>query len=512
MEFVVKNIKGKDLLELKSAKSNEIKYLKLYFKRRVDKWQFKKKEGSAWDGYINFFFGYRWLPFGLWKELVEYSSEAEIPLEIDGLMSKFDVSIDRNKFKEFCLNLFKSHPEITPRNYQIETAYKILRWRKSSAELATGAGKSLIIYLVCAYLKLIKNKCKVLLIVPNVTLVEQMVDDFKEYDYDEKVNFNFRTVFSGKKIKSDNPEITISTFHSAVKKDEDFFKSFNVGILDEAHKISAASVRKVLDYWGEYDIVSGLTGTMPNKSDASYFTLQQYTGPVIKKISARELMDAGYITPCKVKIIKMNWVSDSIREKLYKHFIKGSEERKGLLNIEKSLIVQSEKRLNKIVDIITKFNTNRLVLFQNIKDGYGKKIVDKLKSLVNCNVYYIDGKVKKEDRIEILKKMKKGGDDILVASYQTLGTGVSIKPIEHIFFTESYKSKDIIRQSIGRGVRQFKNKKMVYIIDFVDDFSYNGESLKQMTPWENYHLKHHLERISIYEDQEFPYSIFETTF
>ena len=43
--------------------------------------------------------------------------------------------------------------------------------------------------------------------------------------------------------------------------------------------------------------------------------------------------------------------------------------------------------------------------------------------------------------------MEKNDDVIIVASYGTFSTGISIKNIHNIFFTESFKSEVIIRQS-----------------------------------------------------------------
>ena len=65
---------------------------------------------------------------------------------------------------------------------------------------------------------------------------------------------------------------------------------------------------------------------------------------------------------------------------------------------------------------------------------------------------------------------EKGAAVVIVASYGTFSTGISIKNIHNIFLTESFKSDTIIRQSIGRGLRKLAGKDTVKIVDFVDDF------------------------------------------
>ena len=73
-----------------------------------------------------------------------------------------------------------------------------------------------------------------------------------------------------------------------------------------------------------------------------------------------------------------------------------------------------------------------------------------------------------------------------------------------IFFTESFKSEIIIRQSIGRGLRLHKEKDVLSIVDFVDNFCYDG--------WKNYLYKHGDARQKIYKEQKFPYDVKKVNF
>lgn len=86
----------------------------------------------------------------------------------------------------------------------------------------------------------------------------------------------------------------------------------------------------------------------------------------------------------------------------------------------------------------------------------------------------------------------------------TFSTGISIKKIHNIFFTESFKSEVIIRQSIGRGLRQHESKTDVLIVDFVDNIC--------TLEWENYLYKHGIERRRIYKQEEFAYEIKKVSF
>ena len=82
-----------------------------------------------------------------------------------------------------------------PYDYQIETAYKILRNRYCMAEVATSGGKSLVISIIMFYiLKHLNPEAKFLIIVPSITLVTQFYENIMEYNY----GFNFLAKYGDK--------------------------------------------------------------------------------------------------------------------------------------------------------------------------------------------------------------------------------------------------------------------------------------------------------------------------
>ena len=100
--------------------------------------------------------------------------------------------------------------------------------------------------------------------------------------------------------------------------------------------------------------------------------------------------------------------------------------------------------------------------------------------------------------------MEAGDEVVIVASYGTFSTGISIKKIHNIFFTESFKSEVIIRQSIGRCLRQHASKDKFLIIDFVDDI--------RTDEWDNYLYKHGKVRQGIYKQEKFDYTVKKVEF
>jgi superfamily II DNA or RNA helicase len=203
----------------------------------------------------------------------------------------------------------------------------------------------------------------------------------------------------------------------------------------------------------------------------------------------------------------MNYLETEAREKLEelrsrKAEIDGSK----LLDLEKRLVIENRSRFLFVCDFISKTTKNSLVLFQNVKDSYGRRIYDYLREKTQDKViFYVDGSTSPEQRDDYINRMEEGEDKILIASFGTFSTGISINNIHNVFFVESYKSEKIVRQSIGRGMRLHGEKDRVNVIDFVDDFSITKNN-------KNYLLKHGEERIKIYKEQGFPYKKYRVQF
>lgn len=489
---------NKKFLIIESCTEAEYKQLKLSLTKKIEGWRFHPlvKKG-VWDGTICFVKGNR-IPSGLWKEVRDVCNEFGFEYNVTGVTRLFNKHIDEEEFMLWCDDFFADLP-FKPRYYQIDAAYKILKYRRCLAELATSAGKTLISYIVMAYLLKELQYKKILMIVPNVSLVLQSSGDFEEYNND-KLNLKIQQVYAGAKIKKDS-NIVVGTFQSLVKMDQEFFDQFDVVFVDETHKANSNSIQKILDKMWHCDYRFGLSGTIAKKDTLSRLSLMSSLGPLVVQVKASLLQEEGYIANCHVTQIMLNYATESQRE-AFSNLHKKAFDRQKIFGLEQRFINESEKRLDWICDFIDKIATkNTLVLFHRIE--YGEKIYDILRNKKNNKVYFIDGSTKADFREEYRKRMETNNDVILVASYGTLSTGVSIKTIYNIVFVESFKSDIIIKQSIGRGLRKNENKDSVEIYDIVDDIRCNEEGHK----WQNYIYRHGIERRRIYEEESFPYDI-----
>jgi hypothetical protein len=151
----------KETEKLIVQESSRIEYhqLQLSLTRKVKGWKFHPlvKRG-IWNGEVSCFDGGK-INLGLWKECVKACQMAGTKFD---MINKEDFPINRDitleDLTEFCKNYFKGHQyqdkktmewkDFIPHDYQIETAFKILKNRYCIGEVATSGGKSLIISII----------------------------------------------------------------------------------------------------------------------------------------------------------------------------------------------------------------------------------------------------------------------------------------------------------------------------------------------------------------------------
>jgi superfamily II DNA or RNA helicase len=491
---------NKQLLRVDDATSLELEQLNISLTKRIDSWRFNPlvKKG-VWDGYITYIKDDKWIPAGLWKEVMDICKEYRFELKINGISELFDRGINQESFQSWVDDFFEDS-DITPRDYQVEAAYNILKFRKCLSELATSAGKTLISFLTVAYILEKQKAEKILFIVPNVSLVIQASEDFADYNYRNQVNIKIQQIYSGQKIRAGR-NVVIGTYQSLIKKKAEYFDQFDAVIIDETHKAKSQSIKTILSKCKNADYRYGLSGTIPKTGTLDRLTLMAYTGPLITEVSANFLQTEGYIANCRVKVIEMDYATEGAKN-AFKEMAFNKYESKDVFKFEQNYVINSPGRLNFICNIISRVRGNSLVLFHRIE--HGQKIYEKLRQESDKTIYYVDGGTDKDIREEYKKKMEAGNEVVIVASYGTFSTGISIKKIHNIFFTESFKSEVIIRQSIGRGLRQHESKDSVTIIDFVDDIS--------SPDWDNYLIRHAKARQKIYREQKFKYDIKKVKF
>lgn len=512
----------KQVFDIKEAERIEINQLKIWLNRHTKNFRFNPKfKMGLWDGKVNHFEGDT-IDMGLWKECLKACNEIGHPFNIE---NKQDFPIDREVTLEyvtdFCTDFFKNHivkdkktgeeNPFMPYDYQIETAFKILKNKYCLAEVATSGGKSLILSIVFFYILRHKNPdAKILVILPSISLIVQLHDNLVEYnrgfndENDNPVELKVEEIMSDKPRKysgTDSPNIYLATYQSLAKTSNwgrKWFAQFNVVAIDESHKAKAASLKRILERTFTYaDYRVGVSGTFPEEDTSEILSIERLTGPIVTSIKAKTLQDRGKISNVKVKSILLNHDDHEFDERL-KAIRKNKNLGSKAYQLEKKYIHDSANRMKFISKLIAKFKKNSLVLF-NIID-HGKYMLEYLeKEHPNIEFLYIDGQVKKKDRETILESMESDSDKVkvLLATFGTLAVGVSVNNIHNVLFTDSFKSEQLIIQSIGRSLRLHETKGKAFIFDLVDCFREDKQN--------NSFYRHGVERKRLYKKHKYPF-------
>lgn len=485
---------SKEYLIIDKCSSQEYEQLKISFKKHVRNYKFAPSyKSGAWDGTISFING-NTIPASTYKYLFDVCEEFGFDCEISNLDVLFDNDIDYDEFIDWVNDFFKDNP-IKPRYYQIDAAYKMLKTKRCCGSLCTSAGKTLIAYILISYLLTHNLAKKIVMITPKIDLVIQPANDFNEYN-NGKLDIKIQQIYSGCKVQPD-ANIYIGTYQSLCKECEEYFSQFDMELVDEVHTACSSSQLKIQDKM-KCSYRFGLSGTIPNTKYADGLTIMSNFGPIVINVTANQLQQEGYISNCKITQVRLNYTNDKQKEhfKNAKKSLVKIGKGKDMFTLENKFVNESEKRFNVVTKLISSTNKNTMVLFQT--RDYGKKIFKWLKENTTKIIYYIDGDIDKKVREEIRKRMEINNDVILVASFGTSSTGISINNIFNVFFVNSFKSTSTILQSIGRGLRKSEKigKDFVNIYDISDDL-YSG----------CYEMAHARERLKIYESQNFSYDI-----
>ena len=410
-------------------------------------------------------------------------------------------NIDRAEFFDWIYNV--SLPEkydITKEEYayQPESVFQSIRNKISRIEIGTSGGKTLITYLYCKYLidhNLIGKDKKILIVVPRKQLCNQLQDDFREYNAESETPLYVETIFSGA-VKYLDAHVVCGTYQSLSNYDKSYFDDFQALIIDELHQGKAYSIRNgIFAKCYDLDFTFGLTGTYPEWKTLDYLNIVSMTGKLVHVKKTHELIEDGNSTPVKINIVKIKYVEDADYSKnLISQGIIGAEK----FRIEKEWFQSNTKRTNLLLKLIKGIEGNNLILVdtinyvQNLKTFFEENCPEKI-------IQIVYGGISAEERLLNKKAMEENDNVIMIATYGTMSTGVSINNLVNIYFVDGGKSDIRIRQSIGRGLRLHSKKEFCMVFDFQD--------------WlvESSFKNHAMHRNKIYKEQKFPINVTEVS-
>lgn len=372
------------------------------------------------------------------------------------------------------------------RDYQDKAVRAALKYHKGILLSCTSSGKSLMIYNIIRCLR--KQEMKhILLIVPNIMLVDQMYDDFESYGYDN-LDDDVERLGGGHEATFDKP-VLISTWQSLQNKDSEFFEKYNAVFVDEVHGVKANVMSKLMKWCCNAYYKIGTTGTLPNDK-CDLLQIREVVGDVIFELKSKELIDKGVLTKIKIANIIAKYPSDFVlknKGRSYPEEVKMVEEYKDRNKVLEYILEHTDKKHNVLVLM------NHLKHVQLIREWLNEKYPDK-------KVSVITGAVSGEERSDIRKGIEEEDGTILLATFATCSTGINMPKLHDIILYSNSKSKIKVLQSIGRGLRKHVTKNQIILFDIIDDLSYKTRTGRVV---ENYLIKHWKERMAYYKDQQF---------
>jgi len=439
--------------------------------------QYQKK---YWDGKIRLFNTQNGQIYvGLLDKVIQFCRDHEYKYEFIknqyyGLPFEVNKMISKEGVKDYMNAVCK----YKPRDYQVEGVYDALRHNRKLLISPTASGKSLMIYSLVRYY-VDKNE-SILIVVPTTSLVEQMYKDFADYGWN--VGSYCHKIYAGKERETE-AQVIITTWQSIYKLPRKYFARFNVVIGDEAHQFKSKSLVSIMTKLADAKYRYGFTGTLDG-SQTHKWVLEGLFGPSYKIIKTEELMKKGHVATLDINVL------------LLKHPPNKFE----TFEDEVQYIITHGRRNNFIKNLAIDLKGNTLILYARV-EGHGQPLYELINNNTNENrqVFFVHGGVATEDREKIREITERENNAIIVASYGTFSTGINIKRLHNVIFASPSKSRIRNLQSIGRVLRKGNGKVKATLYDIADDICYKSRK--------NYTLNHLIERIKVYNEENFNYDI-----
>jgi superfamily II DNA or RNA helicase len=307
-----------------------------------------------------------------------------------------------------------------------------------------------------------------------------MYKDFQDYGWDAE-SYCHR-IYSGKEKTNEFP-VTITTWQSVHKLDRKFFVDYDVIIGDEAHLFKSKSLVSIMTKLEHAKYRYGFTGTLDG-TQTHKWVLEGLFGPSYKVTRTDELIKEGHLSQLDIQCLVLKHPSQKFET----------------YPDEIEYLISHEQRNKFITNLTLDLKGNTLVLFSRV-EAHGAVLYEKINKNKRGNrkVFFVHGGVDTEQRELIREITEKEKNAIIVASYGTFSTGINIKRLHNIVFASPSKSRVRNLQSIGRVLRKGSDKVKATLYDIADDCTYNERR--------NYTLNHFIERIKIYNEENFNYEI-----
>ena len=380
---------------------------------------------------------------------------------------------------------------------------------KGIFEMATGTGKT--ITAICAMVKVLelckdkKLSCGLVIVVPYKSLLEQWVDNLKEFNIDPIMCYENKDLWYGKlnsKIKSFNASINRNLFiitTNATFNRSEFQNLLNhidkdyILCIDEMHH--AATKNYISNLPNNCNLRLGLSATLQSehkKEDMD--NLKFYFGDIVYTFSMERAIEEGFLTPYYYYPIFVELTD----EEKYEYFKLTSKIGKAInicsenddsltsLLMKRARIIGCAENKLKILSTMkdkvkgTKFN----IFYCGDKIENDDKYIYKVNRVVandlGLKTHTFTSEESNEDRKNILDKFIDGRLEA-ISAIRCLDEGIDIPQLRRAFILSSSTNPKEFIQRRGRILRRSKDKDFAEIYDFIVVPSLNKDYIDRLT-------------------------------
>jgi superfamily II DNA or RNA helicase len=342
-----------------------------------------------------------------------------------------------------------------PRGAQIEALYELKKKREEGYDkglvvAATGIGKT--------YLAAFDSRAynRILFVAHREEILNQAAVSFKNVRPSNSIGFFYG---DNKDTSSDFIFATIQTLGKLQYLKEEYFTrdAFAYIVIDEFHHAAAGNYKNIIDYF-QPKFMLGLTATPERLDNKDVFALCDNN--TAYEVRLKSAINKGWLVPFRYYGIYDELVNYEAID--YK---KGKYDDKQL---EEALMIN--KRADLIIANYNKYKSERALGFcSSRKHAEFMAEYFSSKGVKACAVVSDGSSSYCMDRKEAVNKLSKG-DIKVVFSVDMFNEGLDIPSVDLVMFLRPTESPTVFLQQLGRGLRKWKGKNYLNVLDFIGNY------------------------------------------
>ena len=372
-----------------------------------------------------------------------------------------------------------------PRGVQIEVLYALEDSRADGAvkglvQAATGIGKTYLAAFDSAAYK------RVLFVAHREEILKQAAAAFQNVRCSDDYGF-----FYGKQKDTDKSVIfaSVATLGRAEYLNEEYFRAdyFDYIVIDEFHHAVNEQYRKIADYF-KPKFLLGLTATPERMDGKNIYELCDYNVPY--EISLKEAINKGMLVPFHYYGIYDATDYSGLR------LVKGRYDERELTEI----YADNVNRYELIYKYYMKYRSKRALVFCCSRQHASQMAEEFCKRGVPSAAVYsnADGGYS-EDRDIAIEQLKKQEIKVIF-SVDMFNEGLDIASLDMVMFLRPTESPIVFLQQLGRGLRTYREKAYLNVLDFIGNYEKAGKSPMFLSGETSFSTKKAYE----YNDIEYP--------